>query len=129
MFSQDHIDPEKAGSGWIRPGPGVVGRTTMVGLGALAVLAIAIVAARDYIWVVAGFVVVGFVGLVLLIREQFRYARQFPDHSIMEGGEYAQFYEAKLGAKHEEIIEGSAEPAANHSPPKQLIERSVKDGV
>ena len=82
----------------IRLGPGVVGRTTWVGLGALIVLGVAAWNTKNE-WLLGG--IVGAV-LVVSLTYLFRvtsYAKEHPGPALLEGAELLQWQQVELAAK------------------------------
>lgn len=111
--------PDLGALGAVKMGPGVVGRGSIV-LVAIVIFCLSVSwIVREHLLAVLMlfFVCVSSVlfGLLRLIK----YAEQFPNHSIMEGGQFVKFTKLTQAAKDPSIIDASAELTDN-TPPSAL---------
>jgi hypothetical protein len=112
----------------VRSGPGVVGRTSYVALALILLSFGALYAFRDRPELVLTVFLIDVVVAVAYVAAAFWYANKFPHFATMEGAEVVRYTELQQAAKEPGlVIDGSAEPVANTSPPAAIAYRSGND--
>jgi len=113
---------------FLKAGPGVVGRTSPVAIGAIVALMLAIWAVSDnsylVMWLVLGviFVSTAFCGAA------FWYANKHPQHASLEGAELVEYAAIQQAARDPKTIDLEAESTANTAPPIGITHDGGKNG-
>lgn len=93
----------------LRFGPGVVGKSSAIGLAVLAVLGIAAWRIDNNPWLVAFIAVAGMVFAWWLIRRSFQYAEDHPETALLEGAELVAWRQMQMSSRDVPVIPPSAE--------------------
>ena len=110
----------------IRSGPGVVGRTSYIALALLVLSFGAMFVLRDNAAAVIAVFTVDVLAAVGYVALAFWYANKYPHFATMEGAEVVRYTELQA-AKEPTIIDGSATPVANTSPPESIAYSGERD--
>lgn len=106
-----------SGIGNIKFGPGVIGRTSTVLLGAAFVFATAIWALQNYPYLVIAALAAFTALLVWFVHKAFHFAHTHPKFSVLDGAELVQFEQLQQAARDPSIIELEAKPVPNSQAP------------
>lgn len=112
--------PNLGGLGAIKMGPGVVGRSTVVVVAMLGFCSVVAWAVKDTLWAILLVFFVGIIATMAALYAAFAFANKFPNHAIMEGGQFVDFTKLTQSAKDPTIIDADT-PLTDNKPPTALI--------
>lgn len=86
-------------AGRLRLGPGVVGKSSAIGLGVLVVLGVAAWRIDNNPWLVVFIAIAGIAFAYWLIRRQFQYAEDHPETALLEGAELVAWRQMQMSTR------------------------------